>query len=542
MIKRLSFISVLVFLATVILPVLARPDSAQALSGSQFKAGKIISDSNFFNGNAMKAEQIQQFLQSKVPACDTNHAESSNPNDSGPPYTCLKSYRDDIAAKPAEAGLCGSLSAQSNRLASDIIYKVGKACGVSQKALLVLLQKEQSLVTDTWPWDIQYRSATGYGCPDGGNCASEYYGFFNQVYKAAWQFKRYAKFPDSYNHIANETNSVRYHPNAGCGSKSVFIYNQATAGLYNYTPYTPNKAALDNLYGTGNSCSSYGNRNFWRLYNDWFGNTLTEPLPIVTIIGDWSGPRGDEIGFKRGNQYYYDTDHDGIAEVNFGIGRATDKAIVGDWDGDGKDEIGLKRGDHYYLDNNNDGTADVSFGIGRATDKAIVGDWDGDGDDSIGLKRGNHYYLDNNNDGRADIHVGIGRTTDSVIVGDWDNDGKDEIGLKRGAYYYFDTNHNGTADISFGMGRSSDRAFVGDWDGDGDDSIGLKRGNHYYLDNNNDGRADIHVGIGRTTDGVIIGDWDSDGDDSIGLKRYNRYYYDNDNDGTADVSFILNYF
>jgi hypothetical protein len=52
----------------------------------------------------------------------------------------------------------------------------------------------------------------------------------------------------------------------------VFIENQATAGLYNYTPYTPNDAALNNMYGTGDACSSYGNRNFWRIYTDWFGN------------------------------------------------------------------------------------------------------------------------------------------------------------------------------------------------------------------------------------------------------------------------------
>src|SRR5690606_3156716 len=26
--------------------------------------------------------------------------------------------------------------------------------------------------------------------------------------------------------------------------------------------------------GTGNSCSSYGNRNFWRIFTDWFGSTM----------------------------------------------------------------------------------------------------------------------------------------------------------------------------------------------------------------------------------------------------------------------------
>ncbi|HEX5798190.1 MAG TPA: hypothetical protein VFX79_02440 [Candidatus Saccharimonadales bacterium] len=252
--------------------VFVEPATSSALSGSKFRAGQIIDDNVFFRKQTMSASQIQAFLNSKVPVCDTNHPKTSSSKDSGPPYTCLKSYRDDIKSKPAESGLCDALSAQSNQLASVIIYKVGKACGVSQKALLVLLQKEQSLVTDTWPWDIQYRSATGYGCPDSAPCDSEYYGFFNQVYKAAWQFKRYAKFPNSYNHKKGFTSFVQYHPNAGCGGKNVNMKTKATAGLYNYTPYTPNQAALNNLYGTGNSCSAYGNRNFWRMYNDWFGS------------------------------------------------------------------------------------------------------------------------------------------------------------------------------------------------------------------------------------------------------------------------------
>jgi uncharacterized protein Veg len=43
--------------------------------------------------------------------------------------------------------------------------------------------------------------------------------------------------------------------------------------LYKYTPYTPNAAALNNLYGLGDNCSAYGNRNFWRYFTDWFGST-----------------------------------------------------------------------------------------------------------------------------------------------------------------------------------------------------------------------------------------------------------------------------
>lgn len=60
--------------------------------------------------------------------------------------------------------------------------------------------------------------------------------------------------------------------NTGCGGSNVFIETKATAALYTYTPYQPNQAALNNLYGTGDGCSAYGNRNFWRIFHDWFSS------------------------------------------------------------------------------------------------------------------------------------------------------------------------------------------------------------------------------------------------------------------------------
>jgi hypothetical protein len=78
-------------------------------------------------------------------------------------------------------------------------------------------------------------------------------------------------------------NQIRYDTEVACGSSPVLIRNLATAGLYNYTPYQPNAAALANLYGTGDSCSAYGNRNTWRIWTDWFGDP-TEPLPSAQRI------------------------------------------------------------------------------------------------------------------------------------------------------------------------------------------------------------------------------------------------------------------
>lgn len=290
-VKKTVLIGIAVaLLAQTVLLMLNRP--VEALSGSQFKAGHIIDNHLFFDGNTMTPSEIQAFLNAKVPDCDENGDIMYNATQTrkqyaasqgvSTPFECLKNYKQNTPARPGESGLCSALSAKSNRNAAYIINDVAGACGINEKVLLVLLQKEQSLVTDDWPWPIQYRSATGYGCPDGAPCDSEYYGFFNQVYMAARQFKRYAADPTHYNHRAKASNSVRYHPNISCGSSTVYIENQATAGLYNYTPYRPNSAALNNLYGTGNSCSSYGNRNFWRMYNDWFGPTLINPKLRVT--------------------------------------------------------------------------------------------------------------------------------------------------------------------------------------------------------------------------------------------------------------------
>jgi hypothetical protein len=248
--------AVLASVLSVIAPV---SEGAEAADSRQFDAGNLISDAQFYDGGSMTAGEVQSFLNSQVSACRSG-------------YTCLKDYRQDTPNRATVSGACAAYQGGAGESAAAIIYKVGVACGISQRAMLVLLQKEQGLVTDTWPTTRQYRSATGYGCPDTADCDAAYYGFFNQVYNAALQFKYYAANPSRWNHVAGQVFNVRISPNAACGTIPVLIQNTATAGLYNYTPYTPNAAALANLYGTGDSCSAYGNRNFWRIYSDWFGS------------------------------------------------------------------------------------------------------------------------------------------------------------------------------------------------------------------------------------------------------------------------------
>lgn len=246
--------------------VVGRAEPANAAVGSDFNAGYIISDAQMYNGTAMTASQVQQFLLGQVPTCASGS-------------TCLINYAQATPSMPASS-YCAAYQGASSESAATIIAKVGAACNISQEALLTLLQKEQSLVTSLSPTSTAFAQATGFACPDSTGCNPSYSGFFYQVYDAARQFQVYRALPASFNYQAGRSNNILYNPNPACGSSSVFIQNAATAGLYDYTPYQPDAAALANLYGTGDSCSSYGNRNFWRIYSDWFGSP-TGPSSLV---------------------------------------------------------------------------------------------------------------------------------------------------------------------------------------------------------------------------------------------------------------------
>lgn len=286
--KKLLLIVVLALAGIATVSVFA--PKAQALSGSDFNPGRIIDDSVFFNKDAMSVSDIQNFLYAKSGPCDTWRATTNS--NYQPPWTCLYQYRENPSTKANNIGSPGS-NPSGSITGAEIIYNAAQTYNISPKALIVLIQKESSLITDNWPWSNQYRTATGYGCPDTAPCDSQYYGFYNQVNKAAFQFRRYATYPNEYNYKAGRNNNIGYNPNGACGYQTVYIQNQATAGLYNYTPYVPNAAALNNLYGTGDGCSAYGNRNFWRLFNDWFGSTNAAPYQWQIVSQQYAG--GDAI-------------------------------------------------------------------------------------------------------------------------------------------------------------------------------------------------------------------------------------------------------
>jgi hypothetical protein len=256
---------------------LHKENSSSAADARLFNAGNIMSDYVMTNKNSMSETQIQTFLNSKV-SCDHWGVKKSElgegtraqyaQNRGWPlPFECLNTYKQD------------------GETAAHIIWQAAQDYNINPQVLIVLLQKEQSLVTDEWPGPHQYRAATGYGCPDTAACDSQYYGFKNQVRNAAKFFNAYQTgntawyklvWPDNnYTGVWRQfTYNIKWHPDNSCGASPVWIENRATASLYSYTPYRPNAAALNAGYGLSSEyCSSYGNRNFYLYFTDWFGNT-----------------------------------------------------------------------------------------------------------------------------------------------------------------------------------------------------------------------------------------------------------------------------
>ena len=267
---------------------LLTPQVAHSANESDFDAGNIISDSIFYNGNAMSASEIQTFLDKKVPRCtigDIGRTSGMAWGNTQIAKTCLRNFSMNTVRIAADR-YCSIYNEGSRESAAQIISKVAKSCGISPKVLLVTLEKEQSLVTDSWPTVRQINVAMGANCPDSGpnwsaNCDPRYYGFQKQVHRAAWLLKYYDLNPTQYRFRVGQLNKIQYHPDPNCGTRNVYIVNRATAALYIYTPYVPNAAALSNLYGSGNSCSAYGNRNFWRLFTDFFGSTRFSTSGVI---------------------------------------------------------------------------------------------------------------------------------------------------------------------------------------------------------------------------------------------------------------------
>lgn len=324
--KRFA-VALLVCLALSIaaLPIVMGRVSA-AVTAASWNASRIIDDGIFTAGNGMTVAEIQDFLNTRVQACDTygqkpspysapdfngdgkiSRAEYGQSIGAPAPFTCLRDYYEvpKLTPGPTEpaSNYGGSAIPEGAKSAAQLIADAGQRYNINPKVLLVKLATESAgpLTSDDWPFKKQYMYAMGAHCPDSGpggsaNCDPNYSGFSLQIYEAAsllrwyldnmgqpwWSYKK----PFQNNYILWNVEP------SGCGGSSVYVDTRATAALYTYTPYQPNQAALTNMYGTGDGCSAYGNRNFWRVFNDWFGNSRVNGRVSITqydMVADKDG-------------------------------------------------------------------------------------------------------------------------------------------------------------------------------------------------------------------------------------------------------------
>ena len=205
-----------------------------------FNPNNIISDAEMLDYTSMSLPEIDAFLKSKAG------------------YIAYNYFDDAFGTKRTAAEIIYN-AATNNFECENIedyrtwsIEQKQKYCEpvrINPKVLLVLLQKEQSLLDAKSPTQKQLDWATGYGICD--NCSmndpslQRFKGFGKQINSAALQFHDYVVTPGDYGFKAGQTYRVS---NTGKPDQYVTPANNATAGLYNYTPHVYN-----------------GNYNFYKL-------------------------------------------------------------------------------------------------------------------------------------------------------------------------------------------------------------------------------------------------------------------------------------
>ena len=274
--RRVWFLALGIFSAVFLFSFLAQKfkgsdESAEAASLENFDPGYIISDYQMGNYNSMSEAEIQAFL-TKKNSCsnrDQGYYQRLSANNPG-----IKWHFSDGHFICLSEELFGDGEViGSGETAAHIIWQAAQDYKINPQVLIVLLQKESGLITDPIPNNIDYQTATGYGCPDTAPCSSEYFGLKNQIRKAASLFR--TVLDGGWTNYPLGENYIQYNPNSGCGGSVVNIRSLATSALYRYTPYQPNAGALAAGYGSA-YCGAYGNRNFYLYFEDWFGGVTSE--------------------------------------------------------------------------------------------------------------------------------------------------------------------------------------------------------------------------------------------------------------------------
>lgn len=253
--------TLIIFLCLILSPFSLLPlgTAAQEID-PLFNPNRIIEDSDLLNYDSMSLSDIQNFLISK----NSFLANYSTFNAHGD----LKSAAEIIYDASHKNYDCGGVTLSDTPTEYEKQQKCRTITTVNPKFLLVLLQKEASLIEDSNPPQARLDWATGYGCPDGWVCNPYYKGFGKQVNSASLQFISYINEQSNYTYKAG--NTYTFTNPYGTISKELMTVtpqNKATAALYNYTPHVFN-----------------GNYNVYKLWKRYFPKGQVFLYPDGSIL------------------------------------------------------------------------------------------------------------------------------------------------------------------------------------------------------------------------------------------------------------------
>ena len=167
-VKNITTISLLAAL-TLAAGVFSAPPVAYA---AEFNPSRLIEDSIFSDTKTFgSAAGIQAFLETKKsPLANTS-----------PDF--VQKLRE-----PQDANLKKNLEdPQPNlgrlRTAAELVWDAAQKTGINPQVILVTLQKEQGLITNT-PSNLQRAldRSLGFACPDSGGCDESFAGFYSQLF------------------------------------------------------------------------------------------------------------------------------------------------------------------------------------------------------------------------------------------------------------------------------------------------------------------------------------------------------------------------
>ncbi|MFA5886647.1 MAG: hypothetical protein WC863_02590 [Patescibacteria group bacterium] len=262
---------------------------AQLEIDPNFNPDNIITDREMLSYDAMSLGDIQRFLENK----GSYLANYSTLNTHGDQKTAAEIIYDATHNNYD----CDDAILSDSPTENEKKLKCQKITTINPKALLVLLQKEESLIEDSNPPQSHLDWATGYFIYDGMlTCTPydrcwRYKGFGKQVNSAALQFLAYMQQPTRYNYRAGQTYSISstVQPYLTTANQTMLVtpQNQATAALYNYTPHVFN-----------------GNYNFYKLWNRYFPKS-SQIYPDGSLLqargnpGVWLIENGKKRGFTN---------------------------------------------------------------------------------------------------------------------------------------------------------------------------------------------------------------------------------------------------